>query len=132
MTPPLRTPLVCSSTGLDCIKTAADADKMKATVRAMNLSDMAEPRRRMYLSGLPTHASGGGGLDSPSTRRNASGARHSKVYRPGRMRSDNLALLGWGGDDAKILPERRAMCRRIGVHKNLRRTRRQLGLKLGA
>jgi hypothetical protein len=44
----------------------------------------------------------------------------------------SLSLSGWGGDNAKILPERRTMRRHIGVHKHLRRTGRQLRLKLGA
>lgn len=44
----------------------------------------------------------------------------------------DLALLGQGGHDAKLLPELRTMRRRIGVHKHLRRTGRQLCLKLGA
>ena len=44
----------------------------------------------------------------------------------------DLALSGQGGHDAKLLPELRTMRRRIGVHKHLRRTGRQLCLKLGA
>jgi hypothetical protein len=44
----------------------------------------------------------------------------------------NLVLSGWGRYDAKILAELRTMRRRIGVHKYLRRTRRQLRLKLSA
>jgi hypothetical protein len=44
----------------------------------------------------------------------------------------NLALSGWGRYDAKILAELRTMRRRIGVHKYLRRTGRQLRLKLSA
>jgi hypothetical protein len=44
----------------------------------------------------------------------------------------DLALSGQGGHDAKLFPEPRTMRRRIGVHKHLRRTGRQLRLKLGA
>jgi hypothetical protein len=46
--------------------------------------------------------------------------------------ASDLALSGQGGHDAKLFPELRTMRRRIGVHKQLRRTGRQLRLKLGA
>jgi hypothetical protein len=46
--------------------------------------------------------------------------------------ASDLALSGQGGHDAKLFPELRTMRRRIGVHKHLRRTGRQLRLKLGA
>jgi hypothetical protein len=43
-----------------------------------------------------------------------------------------ISLSGRGGYDAKILAELRTMRRRIGIHKGLRRTGRQLRLKLRA